>query len=345
VKALFLSSARSWRGGENQFRLIARHLDPQCQVVAGVPDGSDLQKRLSGWLDCRPVRNAGILDFRSAMRIHSLIAHERIDLIHAQTSPSQKTALIGRLGRKVPLVVSRRNDFRISGGWQYQAVDHFFAVSAAVRSELVKGGVSSDKITIVHDAVDSEAHAQAGCNRLGVADNGVLIACVAAMVGHKDHATLLKAWALAERELPDAVLALVGDGDLLESLKQQAKDLPRVIFTGWRNDPLDITHAADIVTMSSSEEGFGSSLCDAQWAGKPVAATRAGGIPEVVNHGETGLISDVGDAEALAQNLVALGKDAAMRRQMGQAAALRARHMFDPVHIAAQHYEVYRSLV
>ena len=137
---------------------------------------------------------------------------------------------------------------------------------------------------------------------------------------------------------------LAGDGPGLAAMRRQAADLPRVTFLGWRDDVATLIKGADIVTLASREEGLGSSLCAAQWAGKPVVATAAGGIVEAVADKATGLLSPPGDAERLAQNLIALSRDTAMRRDLGEAAARRARGLFSLATFHARHLEIYNRL-
>ena len=102
--------------------------------------------------------------------------------------------------------------------------------------------------------------------------------------------------------------------------------------------------AADVVTLSSNEEGLGSVLLDALAFGKPIAATTAGGIPEIVEHDATGLLAPPRDSEALGRNIVRLLEDRALRDRFGSAARERARQ-FSVDRMVDSTIAVYRRLL
>ena len=94
--------------------------------------------------------------------------------------------------------------------------------------------------------------------------------------------------------------------------------------TGYREDADALLAAADVVVLSSREEGMGSVLLDALFLGKPIAATRAGGIPEVITDGETGLLAAVGDSSALGANIASLLEDRPLAGRLAAAARAHA---------------------
>lgn len=344
MNLLHLSSEKGLRGGENQLLLLAGRTKPGISEWYGVPRGSGLSSALPASASTLPVNCRGLLDLGSIATIRNLARREDIDLIHAHSNRAHKTAVMAKLGRRQRLVVSRRNAFRCRGGLLYQAADHFITVSQAGYQALRTGGVNSDRISVIHDAVDEAALAAAKPERLGFEADVTLILCVAAFTAEKDHNTLLNAWQLVQKECPQAQLVLAGDGPELARVRAQADGLSGVSFLGWRNDVVSLIKGADIVALASREEGLGSSLCTAQWAGKPVVATAAGGIVEAVSDRETGLLSPPGDAEQLARNLIALSEDSALRRGYGEAAAARARSLFSLDTFHARHLEIYQRL-
>jgi len=344
MNLLHLSSEKGLRGGENQLLLLAGQTKPGISEWYGVPRGSALFKALPADAARLPVNCRGLFDPGSIFKIRSLASAQNIDIIHAHSNRAHKTAVAAKLGGRQRLIVSRRNAFRCRGGLVYRAVDQFITVSKAGYQALRDGGIGGDRISIIHDAVDESALRTALPERLGLGDDATLILCVAAFTAEKDHTTLIKAWELAHKTAINAHLFLAGDGPELAKIQRQAAGLPRVTFLGWRNDVASLIKGADIVTLSSRQEGLGSSLCSAQWAGKPVAATAAGGIVEAVSDQETGLLSPPGDAEQLAWNLVALSHDAAMRREYGEAATIRAQKMFSLDTFHDRHMEIYQRL-
>lgn len=345
MRVLHLSNSRIWRGGENQFALLLENMDPSVENHIAVPAGSPLMARLGKRFANTPSANRGFLDVVSLGKIRNLLRSHQFDIIHAHTSPAHKLALLAKLKLDIPLVVSRRNAYRLSGGLPYRLVDRFAAVSAAAQKHLIIGGVAPSRITVIHDAVDAKGHETAQRERVGLGDDRVMILCVAAFSPEKDHETLLTAWESIAHRIPQATLVLAGDGPGAAAIAARAASLPNILSLGWRDDVMNLIHGCDILTLSSREEGLGSSLCEGQWAGKPVVATRAGGIAEVVVDGQTGLLADVADATGLAERFVTLTKDAALRSTMGLRGAERAHSQFAPRRIADMHLELYRDAI
>ena len=117
-----------------------------------------------------------------------------------------------------------------------------------------------------------------------------------------------------------------------------------MLLAGFRPDVLSLHKAFDIFVMSSVTEGLGTSLLDAMACGKPIVATRTGGIPEVVVDGETGLLVAPRDHEAMAEAIVRLLKDAALREQLGATALRRVREKFSAERMVEETLRVYRRV-
>src|SRR4030095_7271251 len=127
-------------------------------------------------------------------------------------------------------------------------------------------------------------------------------------------------------ELPDARFVLLGEGELREALERQVRDRPfekHVLLPGFWTDVLGCIKGFDLFAMSSVTEGLGTSLLDAMACSRAIVATRTGGIPEVVDDGVTGSLVPPRDHTALAQSIVRLLKDEAMRKRMGDAGLAR----------------------
>ena len=131
---------------------------------------------------------------------------------------------------------------------------------------------------------------------------------VAQLVPHKDPVTFVEAVATARVHVPDIQALIVGDGPLRDAARAAIDRLGLAASThrtGYRTDADALLAAADVVALSSREEGLGTVLLDALALGKPIAATTAGGIPEIVT-GECGRLTPVGDAPALGNAIGAL---------------------------------------
>jgi glycosyltransferase involved in cell wall biosynthesis len=167
--------------------------------------------------------------------------------------------------------------------------------------------------------------------------DALMFTCVAGLRPQKNHRLLIQAFAHASSQLADALLLLVGPPDRLdpayaESLQRLAQELglgQRVRFLGSRSDVPDILRASDVFVLSSDYEGNPLSVLEAMAAGLPVVSTAVGGVPELVQHGATGLLVPAGDARALAEAITQLGRDADQRAAMGHAARQTALERFD----------------
>ena len=162
----------------------------------------------------------------------------------------------------------------------------------------------------------------------GFADSDFLVVSVARLDPQKDPLALIAAFAKALAGDPRAHLLLAGDGSLREAARQQAASLclaARVHFLGVQADVAGILSAADVFALSSSYEGNPMAVMEAMAAGLPVVATAVGGVPDIVAHGETGLLVPAGDRDAFAASLGRLAADPQRRRALGEAARARAQ--------------------
>lgn len=170
---------------------------------------------------------------------------------------------------------------------------------------------------------------------------------IAALVAHKGQKHLIDAAPLVIKQVPDTHFVILGEGELRPALERQIKEMhleKHVLLPGFRSDVLSLLKAFDIFVMSSVTEGLGTSLLDAMAAARPIVATRAGGIPEVVIDEETGLLVPARDHERLANAIVRLLKDPGLRQRLAQAGSSRVRAEFSVDRMVDQTLALYRRL-
>src|SRR5207249_1705808 len=159
-------------------------------------------------------------------------------------------------------------------------------------------GLAPDRVDVIMPGWEGEP-------RPPVADGRPpTIVCIARFRAEKGHALLLDAFAQVAREVPDARLVLVGDGELLDAMKARARELgiaDRVEFPGATSDIWAPLSDADVFALASISEAAGIAIMEAMAAGLPVVAPAVGGIPEIVASGETGELARPGDADDLAR--------------------------------------------
>jgi glycosyltransferase involved in cell wall biosynthesis len=140
---------------------------------------------------------------------------------------------------------------------------------------------------------------------------------------------------------------IAGEGELRPALERQIKEHhleKHVLLAGFRPDVLSVHKAFDIFVMSSVTEGLGTSLLDAMACAKPVVATAAGGIPEVVAEGETGFIVPPRDHQAMADAIVQLLKEPALQERLGTAGRARVRDRFSADRMLRDTLRVYQRV-
>lgn len=244
--------------------------------------------------------------------------------------------LAGSLTR-VPLRLSTKhgfNEFR-EGRW-FGLADRSVGSLAHVHIAISQGlahylaeteGFAEADFEIVHYGVsardDVRPYAQAEARLL----------CVGRLIPIKGHLVLLRALALARERVPGVALHVAGRGPLEPALKSYARELGLdevVRFLGFVSPVQRAIEEAAIVVVPSLGEGFGMVALEAMERARPVIASAVGGLPEIVSHGETGLVVPAGDAEALAEAIVALASDLARAAEMGGAGRERALSEFTP---------------
>jgi glycosyltransferase involved in cell wall biosynthesis len=242
---------------------------------------------------------------------------------------------IATLGTSIPLVVARRVDFRLRDNvgtrWKYSRATAIIAISDAVARILEECGIQRSRIHVVADGVDMHRTVHPASREmlatLGVATNAPLVVQVAQLVGHKDPVNFVRAIAALRAIVPDAQALMVGEGPLRFDVEREIEQLELhelVHLAGYRTDADEILAAASVATLSSREEGMGSVLLDALAFGLPIAATNAGGIPEVVVDGESGLLAPVGDPVALGKAIGRLLLEPELAARIARNARARA---------------------
>ncbi len=338
MRVLHVDPERGWGGGEVQVLLLLRALAESgvSQRLAADPRGRLATEAAGAGIEIEPLRIANHADLRAGLRLRRLA--READVVHFHTARAHALAPFVRRACS-RLVVTRRMDYPPRGGpyarYLYnRAVDAVIAISADVRRALLDAGVRTDRVRVVPSGVEAErfvAGAARAAQRLAwkVGPEDVLVVVVGALVARKGHAVLLTAAAQLAAELPRLRYVFCGAGPEAEALREQAHALgDRVYFAGFLPEVAPALAAADVVALPSLHEGLGVAALEAMAAGRPVIASAAGGLAEVVIAEETGLLVPAGDARALAAALARLARDTTLRGRLGAAGAARVRRHF-----------------
>ena len=377
--SLHLDTGRTWRGGQWQALLTVQGLRRigQRAVLVAHPDGELIRRARSvGAADLFALAPRMEMDLHAGWTLAGLLRDVQPDVVHAHDAHAVSVAALGmslargraaaRLeqgaaaasmpsGRRTALIMSRRVDFHIRRNafskWKYRQVDRFICASRAIQTMLVHDGAPKDRTVVVHDGVEVERVASApplDVHREFLLPAGCpVVGNVGALVPHKSQVDLVEATARLVREVPDVRVLIVGEGELRSELERRIRHHhleAHVILTGFRDDVPALLHGLDLFVTSSVTEGFGSSVLDAMSAGLPVVGTRAGGVPESVVDGETGLLVPVRDPAALADAMTRMLRDSNVRRTFGAAGQQRARERFSATRMVDETAAVYAGV-
>ena len=275
-----------------------------------------------------------------------LIHRKQVDLIYGNNDLySHLASILAARWTRRPYLMHMRGIRALTRveRWLMRHIAHFVVLSKAGQAFYIKEGMPTERITVIHDAIDLAKFNGHLDNRtmrrsLGIEDDAVILGIVSRLVPKKGHWDLLHAVAQLSHELPQVRCLIVGGdpgphGTYMKQLKEFTRALKiqeRVIFTGWRDDIPAITASFDIAVQASEYlEGFGTSILEAMALGKPVVATAVGAVPEVIEDGKTGRLVPPANPDALAQQLRQLIVDRNLREQYGRAGRERVEWFFD----------------
>ncbi len=336
------------RGGAQATVLAAGPTTPaiRIQVLAGVHDsgeGTLWDAARSEGIDVREAphlrqRLAPIHDVLFLIWLVRWLRRERVDVLHTHSS---KAGVLGRIAASiagVPAVhtVHGWSFAPFPSGWKRLVVislERWLArrskalvvVTSLDRDLGLAVGIGrADQYVLIRSGVDlavsrlAGQHPEKARHALGVADGQFVVGAVARLAPQKRIEDLIDGFRLAD--LPDSHLHLIGDGPMRKEHEDHVRRVGlagRVTFSGVRADAAELVSAFDVFCLTSGWEGLPRTLIEAMAAGRPVVATPVGGVAEVVDHGESGLITPVGDIESLACALRRLADDGELRARLG----------------------------
>ena len=361
MRVLHVEAGRHLYGGALQVLFLLQGLrqsDPASVHVLACPPGSAVAAAArSRGLAVRELRLDGEADLAAAWRLSRLARVEGVELLHAHSRRGADlwTGVAGRIiGR--PALITRRVDNPEPRAWvalKYRLYRHVVTISEGIRRVLLAEGVPAAKLSCVPSAVDSEGYRPGGDRaallaELGLPAEALPVGIVAQLIERKGHRYLLQALPRVLAGLPQVRVLCFGQGPLESELRAQAQEAglsQAIIFAGFRDDLPRLLPALALVVHPALMEGLGVALLQASACAVPVVAARAGGIPEVVRHGENGLLVPPGDAAALAVAMLQILSDPALAERMGARGREIVQAEFSISRMVAGNLAVYRRLL
>lgn len=313
--------------------------DPEFEpLVCASREGGPLEERLrhSG-VEYRILHRRSTADVRPFLDLRRWIRERGVGLIHGHMMGSNLWAGLLSRSCRIPAIAHAHGQPRGSRDALLNALIARLArrVVAVSRSEreliLTQSRIDPDRVITVHNGIAARTPARSDPQvrgELGIAPGVPVVGICAHLREEKGHDVFLRAAARVIEEIPDAVFLLVGDGERRSSLEALAEELgvrAQVVFAGERSDVSRLLASFDVAVLSSTREGLPLSLLEYMASGLPIVATRVGGIPEAVEEGGNGLLVGAGDAKGMADALLRLLGDAALRDSF----ARRSREIFE----------------
>jgi glycosyltransferase involved in cell wall biosynthesis len=295
------------------------------------------------------LRARRLSDPRVVARYLRLLAHARVNLVHAHGQDAWILAGMVRRFTDVPLAFTRHVLDEPADTWRQalrrrsalaasRQADALVAPSYATADSLGRlAGFCPSRVHVIPNGINLERFERPAIvmardetrRALGFEAHERIVILPAVLRPGKGHDVLLEALPIIQTRVPHVRVVFAGDGERDAELRLRARSYgPEVVFLGHRNDLPELLAACDLVVLPSFSEALPTVLIEAAAAGRPVVATRVGGTPDVVEHGVTGLLVPPGDPRALADAILSLLSDPAKAEAFGRAARILVHHRF-----------------
>jgi glycosyltransferase involved in cell wall biosynthesis len=338
MNIVLTNDAKDIAGGENYVWYLANGLKNKSHNVIIAPlTGSELAAKAKKDFEIIEVKYSGSYKAISlAKYLADRLRNKHIDIIHTNSNIDRTIGSLTARKLKCGSVAQNHSCLSIQHNLTHWLrnkfwIDHFITNSDPSTKILIeKDKIAKEKVTTVHlgipsDTVNvSEIYRVETRNKLKVNDNEILIGAISRLVAFKGHSVLLKAFNKSLSTIPDLKLVLIGDGELKESLMEQARELgisDKIIFAGYQTELNGFLSAFDIFIHPSIDfggESFPVSVLLSLCAGLPVIASDVADIKYQVVDGYNGFLVQPGNVEMLAEKIVTLAADKLMQKQFSQ---------------------------
>jgi len=339
-RILHISTAKSWRGGEQQLAYLLEELRSECHNHVLCAEGSEMQRHCNhkGY-SYQVSKKRFSIDPGFALTIKQYCDAHQIDLIHTHDSHAHSLSIIAAalFANTVPIVVSRRVDFPIQKSlfsqykYNHSLIKKILCVSKEIMRITAPGIKELDKLETVYSGIDlNKFAADSGKLRkeLDISKETFLIGNTSAIADHKDYFTFIDAAEKALKVDKSLVFLIIGKGPMEDEISSylRLKSLGNSVrMIGFRTDIPEVLAELNLFMITSKTEGLGTSIIDAFAAGVPVLATDAGGIPELVENEKSGILCEVGDSIELSKQLLRLKRDRELCQKLSSAASEKVK--------------------
>lgn len=342
IKVLHLITHMGFGGSQdNTLLTVEGHSRKRYEVhLAFGPDYTDWEARARACADeififpdlCRSIKPKA--DMRALTNLTEFIRKQNYDIVHTHCAKAGTLGRIAARRAKVPIIIHTFHCFGwkvtrtvytrpwhpftfFIKKWFYILVERYAAslsdalitVSELNKQEAIDVKLApSEKFTTIYSGIDFSLfkinlERFKKCRSLGLSPTLPIIGTIGRLSIQKAPLDFIAAAKIVLQRNPDVQFIMIGDGPLAAEVCQAIGDEQRIKLLGYRDDVPEILSVLDMFVLSSLWEGLGRALTEAMIVGVPVAATEVDGVPELVTHRQTGLLSPPGDPARLAENI------------------------------------------
>ncbi len=366
IKILHVTYDMAIGGTEQVIRQLVENTDPEKFEVAilclenNIGDiGQELIKQ--GIKVSKLNRQEGF-DFSLLRAIRQFIRANQIDILHCHQYTPYSYGILASFFTAVKVIFTEHGRFYPdSSSWKRRIInpvlamvtDRITSISEATREALIRYEFLPGKqIQVIYNGIADLSKNTYDVltlrNELGLDENNIVLGTISRLDPIKNHQMMLSAFKSVEVQYSEARLLIVGDGPLMQELKQQCEQLDivnKVIFTGFIIEPQKLLKIMDIFLLPSLSEGTSMTLLEAMSFSKPCIVTDVGGNPEIVKNEETGLIIPSGDVNALTKSCLDLINNKQKQITLGQNGRERYKKSFTVTNMIAEFEALYGSVL
>jgi glycosyltransferase involved in cell wall biosynthesis len=355
-------------GGESHILSLVQHIDKTSfePVVLSFTDGQMMTELKNAGVQNFVIPSEKPFAFTRWNKVKKFMQKEQIDIVHIHGTRASSNIYWAAKNLHLPVVYTIH-------GWSFHDDQSFLIKKMRIIfeqwiTEQTNCNISVSKSnqktgednipyfnsTVIYNGIDLEKFNPNNCerkclrNELNIPPNAFVISFIGRVTIQKDPLALIKAFRHVAEKYTNAVLLIVGDGDLKHEAIQLAKDLgieKSVLFESFRTDVADILFSSDVYCLPSLWEGFPIGLLEAMAMCKPVIATNVDGSCEIINHNQNGILIEPQQEKMLSNSILELIENENLRSILGNAARLTVTMNFDVCKMTKEIENVYTNIL
>ncbi|MFH2035007.1 MAG: GT4 family glycosyltransferase PelF [Candidatus Zixiibacteriota bacterium] len=305
-------------------------------------------------------QNPNHVDIWQPMRLRKFLRKNKFDIIHTHTGTFIFSALAGFLARTKGIVYTDHGRFLVEPRVRLiedyigaRLADKCVAVSDELKQYLIdKVKFPQKKLLTILNGVNSDTFHPGEkpadlLNELNIPPTAKIIGIVGRLMTIKDHRTLIEAFEIVNKAIPDAYLILIGDGPLREELYNYVQKIGlenHILFLGIRNDIPKLLRLLDIFVLSSLSEGTSVSLLEALASGVPSVVTDVGGNPSIVDNNQNGFLVPVKNPQSLAEAIIKILSDNNLKKSFSENAVAKINRCYSLDNMVNEYSKLYLEI-